>query len=125
MKQQYASDAVRFLGFVDPDTVYAKIDVLVVPSLWEEPLGTIVLESYAHGIPVIVADSGGMKEMVEHGRTGIIFDRDGKNALQAALLRFAQDRMLAPSLQENVRVKSRDFTLERMKADYQAVLKTT
>ena len=122
LKQRYASDTVRFLGFVDPDTVYAQIDVLVVPSLWEEPLGTIVLEAYACGIPVIVADSGGMKEMVEHERTGFIFDRDDPHALQAALLRFVLDRTLAPRLQEAVRIKSRDFTLERMKADYLAIL---
>lgn len=55
---------VKFLGFQTPKTLFDRIDVLVAPSLWAEPLGRTVLEAYQARVPVIGARSGGIAEII-------------------------------------------------------------
>lgn len=55
---------VEFAGFVKPKAFFEGVDVLVVPSLWAEPLGRTVLEAYRVGVPVIGSDTGGVAELV-------------------------------------------------------------
>lgn len=113
-----APDNISFLGFVDPSELYSTIDVLVVPSLWEEPLGMIVLEAYAHGVPVIAAASGGLREIVEHGNTGMVYDPSSKAGLQDAISAFVHDRSLVTRFRPRIAEKTKYFTLERMRAEY-------
>nr|WP_158640639.1 glycosyltransferase [Anseongella ginsenosidimutans] len=54
---------VEFPGFVESDGFYRQIDVLIVPSLWSEPFGRIVIESLSHSVPVCIARSGGLEEL--------------------------------------------------------------
>lgn len=53
----------EFLGVVKPDEFYSRINVAVVPSLWYEPFGRIVIESLAAEVPVCAAQIGGLKEL--------------------------------------------------------------
>jgi glycosyltransferase involved in cell wall biosynthesis len=113
-----APENVRFLGFVNPDEVYRAIDVLVVPSLWQEPLAMTVLEAYMHGIPVIVSSRGGLPEAIEEKRTGLVYE-----PLEPGGLRRAVDVFLgAPQLLHDMRLlvleKANYFQLERMLAEY-------
>jgi glycogen synthase len=55
---------IEFVGFVDPNEFLAGIDVLVVPSIWQEPFGLNVIEAYAAGSAVIGAASGAITEIV-------------------------------------------------------------
>ncbi len=66
----------RYLGFVDPTSFFAEIDVLLAPSVWHEPFGRITIEAFAHGVPVIATDRGGLPDIVTHGETGWVFDPD-------------------------------------------------
>ena len=63
---------VLFLGFVDDETLLKLqkcADVSVVPSLFE-PFGIVALEAMAAKSPVVVSDTGGLSEIVEHDVTG-------------------------------------------------------
>jgi glycosyltransferase involved in cell wall biosynthesis len=91
LQQTYASANVKFLGFVRPPDFFERIDALVVPSVWEEPLGRVIYEGYAHGVPSLVSDVGGMPEIVQHGRTGFVFKSEDSDAL-AAILREQIDQ---------------------------------
>jgi glycosyltransferase involved in cell wall biosynthesis len=82
---------VRFLGFVKPAEFLRGIDVLVVPSLWEEPAGRVIHEAYAHGVPVIASRLGGPPEMVVEGRTGYLFDAGNARALADTLDRVRRN----------------------------------
>jgi glycosyltransferase involved in cell wall biosynthesis len=113
---------VRFLGFVDPAQVYRDIDVLVVPSLWHDPLPTTVLEAYQYGLPVIASARGGLPEIVEHGRTGFLFEPDDPAGLQRSIHMFAHDCGLAAQMRPEVARKSASFTLERMRSEYLELL---
>jgi glycosyltransferase involved in cell wall biosynthesis len=68
--------SVRWLGHRPVAEVHAllgKADMLVFPSEWYETFGRVAAEAFATGTPVIAADIGAVAELVEHGRTGLIF----------------------------------------------------
>ncbi len=88
LRAQAPEGLVRFLGRVEPTTLFDQIDVLVVPSVWEEPLGRVIYEAYTHGVPCVVSDAGGMKEIVEPGLTGEVYAAGDAAALDAALQRL-------------------------------------
>jgi glycosyltransferase involved in cell wall biosynthesis len=69
-----AGPRVEFLGQVDPHAFFRDLDVLVVPSLWSEPFGLVATEAMAHGVPVLAAARGGLKEIVTPGRDGFLFE---------------------------------------------------
>ena len=61
-------DHVRFLGLRnDVERIYAAADVMVMPSLWDEAFGLVVVEAMAAGRPVVVTRSGAMPELVGGG----------------------------------------------------------
>ncbi len=74
---------VESMAFLD------ALDVLVVPSLWEEPFGLVAVEGMARTLPVVVTRSGGLPEIVEHGVTGFHAEKD------AVALRRAVEPLLA------------------------------
>ncbi len=55
------------------ETVFSKVDVIVVPSAWVENSPLVIHEAQACKIPVITADTGGMAEYVRHGVNGLLF----------------------------------------------------
>ena len=65
---------VHWLGFTEPAKFFSKIDLLVVPSLWQEPFGRVIVEAYSCGIPVLASHVGGIPEIVEENVTGFLFD---------------------------------------------------
>ena len=63
-KAQAQGLPIEFAGFTPARELFDQIDVLVVPSIWAEPLPRTILESYAMGVPVIGADSGGIPDLI-------------------------------------------------------------
>jgi glycogen(starch) synthase len=64
---------IYFTGFIDDNTrnaLYQCADVAVFPSLYE-PFGIVALEGMAAGASVVAADTGGMSEIIQHGRNGL------------------------------------------------------
>jgi glycosyltransferase involved in cell wall biosynthesis len=84
-------DAVVVLPF--PGSVaglLACFDVYVLPSLWESlPIG--LLEAMAAGLPVVAADTGGVREAVAHEETGLLHPPGDVAALASALERLIRD----------------------------------
>jgi glycosyltransferase involved in cell wall biosynthesis len=69
---------IIFTGFVPNDEIphyLAASDISVVPSVYEEPQGLTVLESFAAGLPVITTDSGGIPENITE-QSAILVKRD-------------------------------------------------
>lgn len=78
-------DRIAWLGFVEPGEVIARADLMVVPSLWHEPLGRVPIEAANAGVPVLAARRGGLPETVEGYRIGWTYDPDTPGALYAQL----------------------------------------
>lgn len=83
-----------------------------------EPFGRVVIEAYAHGVPVIVSNRGGLPEIVEEGRTGHIFEPDDPSALRSLLERFVEQPELARLMAPDCLNKSRDFLSKHIAEKY-------
>lgn len=85
-------DRVRFLGFCqDVWAVYRELDVAVHASTLPEPYGNVVLEAMASETPIVAAAAGGVLEIVEDGRTGVLVPPGDPIALAAAVERLLGD----------------------------------
>jgi len=73
LKRKWPLLDIEFLGHQDPVKYLPKIDVLVFPSIAWEALGNGVFESFSQGVPVIGSDVGGIPEMIEPSKNGLVF----------------------------------------------------
>ncbi|MDB4971264.1 MAG: hypothetical protein JWN44_6953 [Myxococcales bacterium] len=121
-------DHVRFLGLRnDVECIYAAADVVVMPSLWDEAFGLVVVEAMAAGKPVVVTASGAMPEIVEHGRCGLVIPKRDEVAMAGAIGRLLGDAALAAAMGEAARVRAATayampVWLERIVSEYTALL---
>lgn len=120
LKTTYASDRIRFLGWVEADLVYPQIDFAIVPSLWNEPFGRVVIEAYAMGVPVIAAARGGLSELVDEGVTGYLFDPEQAHGLQNALLRASGNLNGLPQMSDVVRERAKRYAPDVIAQQYAA-----
>lgn len=87
-----ANADVEYLGLQQPDKVYSEMEkakFLVFPSEWYETFGRTVVEAFSRGTPVLAADLGAVRELVEDGVSGYCFQAGSVDALAAGALRFA------------------------------------
>jgi glycogen(starch) synthase len=98
-----------FLGWIGDDvlhSLYRIADLTVVPSIYE-PFGLVALEAMASGCPCIVADTGGLREVVVHEEGGLRFRADDPEALAEVAIRVLSDdelgRRLVADAYEHVR----------------------
>ncbi len=80
------ADCVEFTGFIDVPPLLRTLDVLVHASRVPEPFGPVIIEGMAAGVPVIATDGGGVPEIIENGRTGLLVPMGDASALAQALL---------------------------------------
>jgi glycogen(starch) synthase len=89
-----------FLGWIGDDvlhTLYRIADLTVVPSIYE-PFGLVALEAMASGCPCIVADTGGLREVVPHEEAGLRFATRDPEALAEVAIRVLSDDELGRRL---------------------------
>lgn len=76
---------VEFLGFSDVPSVLRSLDVLVHASRTPEPFGQVIIEGMAAELPVVATEGGGVREIIENGRTGLLVPMGDPGALAQAL----------------------------------------
>lgn len=69
MQKRLQGIEFEFPGVVKPAGFYQQVDLVIVPSLWDEPFGRVAIESLSHSVPVIMAASGGLSELHNPGCT--------------------------------------------------------
>lgn len=91
-------DRVRFLGWRDDTAaLLATADMLVCPSR-HEPLGNVVIEAWAAGVPVVAASSAGPAALIRDGVNGVLVPVEDAQALARAMMRLAENRTLRGDL---------------------------
>lgn len=92
---------VRFLGWrTDREALLAACDLCVMPSRYE-PFGTVMIEAWAAGRPLVVAAAAGPRGLVRDGIDALLVPVDDVDALSAAIRRVIADRDLAATLVQN------------------------
>lgn len=77
---------------------YQKADVLIAPSLWEEPFGRIVIEAAQYAVPTIGSDGGGIPETIKSIKFGECYHRYNINELKDKIIRFSSRSYLKKML---------------------------
>jgi len=80
-----------FLGAEELKTLWHEISFLVVPSIWQEPFGMVVLEAWAHARPVVAYANGSLPELITHRETGLLVAPRDRAGLGAAVLELIED----------------------------------
>jgi glycosyltransferase involved in cell wall biosynthesis len=122
-----ALEAVKLAGFdarvsrdLEQDLAHAALFLYLTHS---EGLGSAVLLAMSAGVPVIASNVGGLPEIVEHERTGLLTG-NSPHAIAAAVRRLMEDRGLAASMATQARcMVQQKFSVERMVTDTLAVYK--
>lgn len=77
---------VSFFPFTDePNYIFERLDMTVLPSLYKEGLPNVLLESMSMGVPVVSSNIGGVSEIVIEGITGYMVEPEDKSALADAI----------------------------------------
>ena len=110
-------------GFVkDQDMIYDQVDVVIVPSLSQEPCSLTILESMMRGKSLIVSDRGGNPELVKDGDTGFVFKADDPTQLAERMQRFLRnDDRIAPMGGHAYQAARERFTVEKMTEGYKEI----
>lgn len=82
-------------------SVFSELDVLVVPSIWYENTPLVIYSAQAVGCPVIASNLGGMAEVVEHEKNGLLFKAGDVVGLAASIGRLTDDQELLHKLASN------------------------
>jgi len=98
---------VTFLGSVwgdDLDLELKRCSFVVVPSIWFENVGYVILQAFAFGKPVIISNKGGMPEFVTYDKTGLIYDASNYKELGEKILSLYSDKNKIKELGHNAKI---------------------
>jgi glycosyltransferase involved in cell wall biosynthesis len=110
---------IRFLGWrEDTAALLAAADVFVCPSR-HEPLGNVVIEAWAQGVPVIAADSYGPGTLIDNRETGILVPVDDAATMGKAIRNLLEDDKLSRHIARQGRqAYKKDFTENKVVTQY-------
>ena len=103
-------EKIRFLGFISDlelTELTMSADALVIPSVYE-PFGIVALEGMAAGVPVVAANVGGLAEIIEHERTGVLVYSKNPESIAWGVNRILSDQGYANWLVQNAKKKVRE-----------------
>lgn len=98
--------SIDYLGkktLLETYDIIGKAKALVIPSLWHEPFGRVVVEAYAKGTPVIGSRMGGIPELIEDGVTGYTFEAGNIYDLANQIERIYEDEILTTKMGDSAR----------------------
>lgn len=91
-------DRVHFAGWVNNfSPLCAAADIFVVSSL-VEPFGNVILDAWAHGLPLVTSDAAGPLEIVDNGTNGLVYPMGDHEALAAKIKLLLAEPSLAQGL---------------------------
>jgi L-malate glycosyltransferase len=127
IEENSLSSRIHLLGFrKDVAKVMKSLDVFLITSK-TEGLGTIVLEAFAAGIPVVATRAGGIPELISDQETGLLRDVGDVEGLTKAVHQILSDHAVRDNLVNNAKVKVQSFsflaTAQKTLNIYQEIVK--
>jgi glycosyltransferase involved in cell wall biosynthesis len=102
------SEGIRMLGWLEQHDIHARMRsaaYLVMPSIWYENFPRTLVEAFACGLPVIGSRLGALAELIEDGRTGLLFDAGSATDLARKLAWAASHPEEMKSMGRNARME--------------------
>lgn len=110
-KKENMNDII-FKGFVSQEEIrylYAISNIQVVPSLWNEAFGMIVVEGAASGVTLITTNVGGIPEIVNSDSAIILEKSNLVEKIAESIIKLHNDKCFAKKLAENAKIKVKKF----------------
>lgn len=125
VKELGVEEYVTFEGWIsDIKAYFGKVDINVLSSLSETFPYSLLEGAYQH-IPAIATTVGGIPSLIEHGKTGYLFEPGDADAFADYILKLAADPDLREQLAEALFEKaSAEFSLDRMRRDQENIYRT-
>jgi glycosyltransferase involved in cell wall biosynthesis len=122
LQQEYGNHPnICFHGGVfgtEKESLLANADMLVVPSVWPEVFGMVIIESYAFGKPVIASRIGGIPELVQESETGFLVEPGDVTSLQRIIEYAFKNRHLVAEMRRACFAAARRYSLEDVTEQY-------
>ena len=120
-KNEKKSENWLDFGYVsNPETMaqlYSAADIYLFPTL-AETFGLTIVEAMSCGLPVVTFETGGVPEIVENNKTGLVVEYKNGEMLTSALEKLLDDNKLREKMAENAVLTSKKFSSERMALEY-------
>ncbi|HHB1651111.1 glycosyltransferase family 4 protein [Bacillus sp. TE8-1] len=117
ISEQNLKDRCKFVGPVLPENVkesMLKSDLMIVPSV-EEPFGLSIVEANVLRLPIIASKVGGIVDIIEHNKTGLLFESENVADLVSKIQYFIENNKESVYLTENAYDKAlSEFSSIRM-----------
>jgi glycosyltransferase involved in cell wall biosynthesis len=113
---------VHFLGHIKPADFFPRVDLLAIPSVWEDPFPRVFHEALAYGVPSLVTPLGGLPEVIRPWQTGFIAGGSDAAALGSALRTLLTRGWDRAAMRAECRAAAAAYRPERIVAQYEAVL---
>ena len=122
MSEQFGlKDKIEFLGFKNnPANFYQEIDILIIPSLWEG-LSITALEAMASGVPIIASNTGGLKEIIEDGKSGLLFESENSKDLAKKIFWAIKNYDKINLMAKKAKIKIEDFDIKKKAKEYERI----
>lgn len=115
---------IHYVGFLDEPQITEllnRCDVLVCPSLWNEPFGRVVLDAYKSGMPVIASRIGALPEIVQEGKTGILIKPGVSKELKNAMNCFLNDNEFLEKCKSNLLAKLTEYEIRKQAKAFEEI----
>ncbi|WP_141992101.1 glycosyltransferase [Bacillus sp. B4EP4a] len=122
---QAEQDHITFHGryhYDEMENIFDNTDVLIVPSICKETFGFIGLEALSYGVPIIVSDHVGCKDIIRDGETGVIFNPE-TNELETILEKLINDRNILKKMNDYINNDDFPYALEKHARDIETLYK--
>ncbi|MFH0702001.1 MAG: glycosyltransferase family 4 protein [bacterium] len=116
---------IKFLGFKsgkELEQEYRNCIATILPCNWFEAFGLTIIESFAYGKPVIASNMGGIPEIIENQKNGLIFEAGNIDELANAIEKFCFNNDLVVEIGKKGRIKAE--TLYNPQSHYNRLIET-
>lgn len=110
---------VDFMGFQNPKEFYLNSSILIISSIWPENLPYAILEAMNYGLTVVGSKIGGIPELIEHKKTGLLFNPSDEADFKEQLNYLLKDLRIIEQMGKNATSKAKEkFSWDRTIKSY-------
>jgi len=117
LKREYGNADIEILGAKTLEETLELIKqslFVVIPSECYENFPRVIIEAFCCGVPIVATDHGAMKDLIEHGKTGLLFKWRDKKDMAEKIQSLVDDPSLAKELGLNARKQfEENYTIEK------------